>query len=597
MVPSALTNGFNGQNGHFERRLVAIAFVDIVGYSTLMAEDEDNTHAQWMAVKRDIIERQLGNHRGHLVKSTGDGVLVEFAAVLNAVAWAREVQAAMRNMTDAVTGKPLELRIAVHLCEVIDDETDIYGDGVNIAARLQEYAPPGGIIVSETVHDIARVAIDLEAKDLGRIPLKNIASSPRAFIIDPSLSDIARAKNLRQQALPSIAILPLQNLGADPADSYFADGIVEDIIVSLSGLRELLVISRGSTSVYGAQQPDPCDVGRTFGVRYVLMGTMRRSAHNVRVSIQLCDAESGTSLWADRYAVSHGDLFDVQDEIVDRIVAGIAPNVRTIELRQAMRKKPENFSAYDHTLRALETIHSLDLKTFMHARKYLEQSIAIDPNFAMSVAWLARWHSLYIGQGWSNQPDDDAAKGLRHATKALELDQQNSLALATYGHMKSFLFHDYDDALTYLDRARSVGPSYALAWILSSGTLCYVGRTKEAVQCAKRGLRLSPYDRSLFYSYFFLGIAYYGSGEYESAARWCRMSYSENPHYTANLRILTASLIGCREVDDAREIVQLLMRMEPDFSIERYRTSRQPFRDEKIKKTYLKHLQQAGFPD
>jgi adenylate cyclase len=259
-----------------------------------------------------------------------------------------------------------------------------------------------------------------------------------------------------------------------------------------------------------------------------------------------------------------------------------------------MRKKPENFSAYDHTLRALECIHSLDRETFMRARGFLERAMAIDPDFAMPVAWMARWYSISIGQGW--RPLEDAGEGVRYATKALELDRQNALALATFGHMKSYLFHDYECARLYLDRARAACPNSALAWIFSSATASYTGRCQEAVQYAERGLRLSPYDRSLYCSYFFLALAYYGAGDYDQAIKWCRMSHSENPFYTGNLRILAAALAGKQDFDQCKEVVQSLLYLEPAFSIGRYATTRQPFCEGKVKKTYLSHLQSAGFP-
>jgi adenylate cyclase len=292
--------------------------------------------------------------------------------------------------------------------------------------------------------------------------------------------------------------------------------------------------------------------------------------------------------------VSLSDLFEVQDDIVGQIVAGIAPHVRAAELHRAMRKKPENFSAYDYTLRALECIHSLDRETFMRGQGFLEQAMALDPDFAMPVAWMARWYGIAIGQGW--RPAEDASEALRYATRALELDRQNALALAIFGHMKSYLFHDYECARLYLERARAACPNSALAWIFSSATASYIGCCQEAIQYAERGLRLSPYDRSLFCSYFCLGLAYYGAGDYDQAIKWCRMSLSENPFYTATLRILAAALAGKQDFDHCKEVIQSLLYVEPEFSLGRYATTRQPFCEGEIKKRYLSHLQSAGLP-
>jgi adenylate cyclase len=576
---------------------VAIAYADVVGYSRLMSEDEDRTVARWLTVQHDIIEPKSRVYRGRLVNLIGDTVLLEFVSVLDAIAWSRDVQGALQASNAALKAGPrVELRIAVHLCEVIDEESNIYGDGVNIAARLQGYASPGGIVLSETAYEVARVSINLKAANLGSLMLRNIADPVRAYMIDPHLSNAARVRDSAGTHLPSIAVLPLQNLSAEPGNNYFGEGIVEDIVVSLSNLREVLVISRDTTLRCGARLPDARAVGRALGVRYVLMGTVRQARHAVKVSVQLYDGQESALIWADSYKVSLSDLFEVQDDIVGQIVAGIAPHVRAAELHRAMRKKPENFSAYDYTLRALECIHSLDRETFMRGQGFLEQAMALDPSFAMPVAWMARWYSISIGQGWSKRPDEDARKGIDYAAKAIELDRQNAVALATFGHMKSYLFHDYECARLYLDRARAACPNSALAWIFSSATASYIGRCQEAVQYAERGLRLSPYDRSLYCSYFFLALAYYGAGDYEQAIKWCRMSRSENPYYTATLRILAAALAGKQDFDQCQEVVQSLLYLEPDFTMGRYATTRQPFCEGDIKKRYLSHLQSAGVP-
>lgn len=585
-------------HGPFGRRLVALAFADVVGYSALMAEDEDGTVARWTALRRDVVEGRLRAHRGHLLKVTGDGLLAEFASVLDAVAWSRDVQAAMAAANETRSdAEPIELRIALNLCDVIDEDADVYGDGVNVAARLQEHAVPGGIVMTDAVYDIARISVDLEAENLGFLELKNIPAPVHAYQVLPSHSFGSARGSLRRAALPSIAVLPLQTLSADASDSYFGDGIVEDIVVSLAGLRELLVISRASTVVYGSQRADPRDVGRALGVRYALMGSVRRAGERIRVAIQLYDAVGGACLWAETFAASLGDLFEIQDEIVHRVVAGIAPNVRASELRQALRKRPRNFTAYDHALRGIESLHSLDRQAFTRSREFLEQATTIDPDFAMPMAWLARWYSLWVGQGWSASPSDDSAKGLALAAKAIELDSGNSLALATCGHMRSYLYHDYRQAQAYLERARRACPNSAVAWVLSSATMSYLARGEEAVRFAEHGLRLSPYDRSLYLSYFFLGLAHYSRGELEEAVKWCELSRSENPAYTANLRVLAAASAGLGLNEQAGDAAHAMLRLEASFSLKRYEATRQPFADEGIRASFLEQLRAAGLPE
>jgi len=396
--------------------------------------------------------------------------------------------------------------------------------------------------------------------------------------------------------LPSIAVLPFQNLSGDSGDDYFAEGIVEDIIVSLASLRELLVISRTSTLVFRGGEAAPREIGKSLDVRYLLQGSVRKNETSVRVSTRLCDAETGASLWGERYDVPLGDLFEVQDRIVHDVVARLAPNVEKAELERAMRIRPTNFTSYDHTLRALNIINNLDRQTFETARHHLDMAMVAHPSFAMPAAWAAFWHILCVGQGWSEDAKRDADEAATLATKAIELDPHNALALATYGHVRSFLFHDYESALVYFDRAQAAGPNNSWAWILSSVTLSYLGSGADAVRHAERGLRLSPYDRSLYFFYGILAIAHYASGNYETAIKWGRMSVAENGGFTAPLRYLAASLAAANRVVEAREAAAAMMELEPGFKLEAYERTRQPFKQQEAKERHLAHLRTAGLP-
>jgi adenylate cyclase len=576
-----------------DRRLVAVAFVDIVGYSVLMAEDESRTHDRWMRVLAEIIRPASHRHRGRIVKSTGDGVLSEFPSALDAVEWAREVQRLLRK--EQQDARPITLRISVHLGDVYTVDDDIYGDGVNVAARLQEYAEPGGIVLSEAVHDLVRGSLAQVARDLGLLQLKNFDNPVRAYALDPEGPGAGGPARMRPTQLPSIAVLPLVNMGGDPDDDYFADGVVEDIIVSLAGLRELVVIARTSALTVRRQHADPREVGRALGVRYVLTGSVRRSAQQVRVSVRLHDVQSGASIWGETTETPPGELFELQDRIVQRIVAGIAPHVRSRELHNALRKRPGSVTAYDYTLRGLDLIHQLEKSAFMQAREYLNSAMAEDPSFAMPFAWAARWHSMLIGQGWSKDRRKDSETGAELAEKAIALDPQNALALAAYGHLRSFLFHDYDTALVYFDRALAACPNSALAWILSSATLSYIGSAEQAIRHAEYAIRLSPFDQWLFQYYMFLALAHYADGAYEEAVKWNRMSLSENPRYTSTLRLQTASLAALDRLDEARAIAARLIAFEPGFALSEY-AARQPFRDPAFAKKFIENLRNAGLP-
>jgi adenylate cyclase len=581
------------------RRLAAVAFLDIVGYTILMASDENRTHRRWMKILDEIIRPRISQYRGRLVKLTGDGVLVEFSSALDAVEWAQDIQrsAPSAQIESDRQSPSIAMRIAINLGDIIATEFDIYGDGVNVAARLQEHAEPGGVLLSESVYDVVRGTVGALARDLGYLQLKNLEKPVRVYAVSVDAPTIVVPSRRHRENLPSIAVLPLQNLGGDPADDYFADGIVEDIIMSLAGLHELFVISRASTIKYRGPLPDPGEVGRALGARYVFFGSVRRSDRLVRVSIQACNSETGETMWGDVVEVAPGELFDLQDQIVQKIVAGIAPNVRKTELRNAMRKRPESFTAYDYSLRAMQIINSLDKETFLRAREFLEKAIAEDQHFAMPVAWAARWRSLYVGQGWSRNPSEDAVTAIQLAARAIELDGQNALALATFGHLKSFLFHEYDGAQIYFDRALAACPNHALAWILSSATLSYIGEAEEAVSRARHALRLSPFDQSLFSFYMFLNLAFYAKGEFEESVKWGRMSFNENSLYTANHRILIAGLVGLGRLEEARDVAARMIGIEPEFRLKTYERTRQPFRDAQIRERYMEHLRAAGLPE
>jgi adenylate cyclase len=580
------------------RRFAAFAFADVVGYTILMATDEARTHRRWMALLDGLLRPLAARHGGRIVKSTGDGVLAEFGAPEAALAWALDLQDGMAAAEAAEPEAPtLALRIALHMGEVAATEDDIYGSDVNIAARLQEHAPAGGLVLSEAVHRAAGAVLPRAARDLGLLTLRHLPVAERAFALDPERPPTRLPSPPDVSPLPSIAVLPLRNLGGDPQDDYFADGVVEDIVASLANLRELMVVSRSSTLSWSGRDADPRDVSRALGVRYVVSGSLRRAGRDARVQIELADGQSGSTLWSERAETRGGELFALHDHIVARIVAGVAPHVRAAELQRAMRKRPESFTAYDLTLRGMGLIHNLDRERFAEARDMFGRAMAHDPGFALPAAWAARWHSINVGQGWSDAPRAEMERAAELAARAIDLDRQNAIALATCGHIRSFLFHDYDTALVYFERALSAGPNTALAWLLSSATLSYVGRTEEAIRHAEHGLRLSPFDQNLFSYYNLIGIAHYAHGNVAEAVRWCRLSAGETPRFTSNLRIMIAALAAAGRSDEACASARTLLEFEPSFTLAEYARTRLPFRDPAIRARYLADLRAAGLPD
>ena len=393
---------------------------------------------------------------------------------------------------------------------------------------------------------------------------------------------------------PSIAVLPFDVQGEPDTQSYFGAGIVEDIIGALASLREMFVISRSSTLRYRGGA-DVRVVGRDVGVNYVLSGSVRRSSDRLRVSAEVAETTHGTVIWASHFDGIAGDLFALQDQVASRVASTIAPQVREAELRRALRKRPDSFEAYDCVLRAMAQLYRLNPDDFAEARIWLEKAITLDPAYATPHALLATWHAVRVGQGWSPDPAADQAEVLRRASAALERDSFDPMALAMCGHAKSILLYEFDEAITLFDRAIAASPSSAVAWMRSSPTYSYIGNAREAIRRAEQGLRLSPRDPHIVYTYTILAFGYYVAGEHDAAIQWGRKAREENPRFTANLRILAASLAASGQVDEALEVSRALLAVEPEFKVGRF-VSRYAIRDPDRRDRLAGHLRLAGLP-
>jgi adenylate cyclase len=578
------------------RRLAAIAFMDIVGYSSLMAEDEARTHQAWMALLADVVRPGADKHRGRVVKSTGDGVLAEFPSALEAVEWAREVQEQVHRAgaTESIKPRPIALRIAVHVGDVMTTADDIYGDGVNVAARLQEYGEPGGVILSEVVYNLVRGTIGTQARDLGFLRLKNLRPV-RAYALDNPRRSTARP-GWSRGSRPSIAVLPFVEHGVSSEHTYFGDGVVDDIIGGLASLQELFVISRNSTLKYRERPTDLGLIGNELGVRYVLSGSVRRIENRLRISAELADAETLGVLWSDRVNGDLADLFQLQDRLTERVVQTIAPNIYQAEIRRATRKRTENLGAYDYMLRGLDLLYRLTPQEFNQAHGMLEKSIELDESYALPYALTALWHSIRTQQGWSPDPAQDFAAVDRFTAAALERDPLDVWALSLAGHLRSLLFRDFESALVLFDRAIYACPNSAFAWARSSPTFCYMGDGAEARRRAEEALRLSPFDPQIFFTHTALCHAAYTEGNFENAAVWGRQAYTANPRYTANIRLLVASLAAAGTLDEARQVGQALIQLEPDFRVRKF-CDNYAYRDPARRVALARHLLLAGLPE
>ena len=578
-----------------ERRISAILAADVAEYTRLMEANEEGTHARLMHFRTAVIDPTVERSGGRVVKNTGDGFLATFETPLQATHCAITLQDALHVETNAdPPDERIVLRIGINLCDTIFEANDIYGEGVNVAARLQAYAEPGGIVVSANVAEQIRPAIALPFTDLGELPLKNLKRPVRAFSIrwggHPPTTTAPRVPDAR----PSIAVLPFRSYPPGDAD-YFTGGIVDDIIRALAGLKELFVISRASTLGYVGSELEASSIGHDLGVRYVLSGSVNRSRRMLRIATELSDTETGAIIWAERQDGKLSDLFGLQDRISARVVSTIAPHVRERELQRALRKHPDSMDAYDLVLQGIDLLYRMDYEAFSRARGLLQQAIAMAPGYAPAYAYAAQWHTFRVGQGWSEDPDLDGHEAARLASEAIARDKFDASALAILGHASSFLLKDYDRGRAFLERALVASPNNALAWNLSSCTYSYLGLGKTAIEHAEHSLRLSPLDPLDFFYLCNLGMAHYSNGTYAEAAEYCRQAMARRNSFRANLRVLTASLMALGLANEAREVANQLLKVQPRFRVSYY-APRCPFAAQETHALFLERLLAGGLP-
>jgi adenylate cyclase len=580
-----------------ERRHAAILIADIVGYSRLMEAHEEYTHAWQMRLRADVLEPGIAHHTGTIVKNTGDGFIAVFESARDATLSALALQRAVAAYTaEQPFERRISFRMAVNVANVIFEKDDIYGDGVNVAARLQTYAEPGGIVVSSTVVEQMGDGLGVDVVDLGDLHLRNLNRPVRVFSLRQQTAParLIGDAHAGSEPRPSIAVLPFRKHPTDPADNYFTDGMVDEIIHGLASLRELFVISRASVPRYGGSTLDVRVIARDLGVRYVLYGSVRRSIGRLIIETELSDAETGTVIRADQYGGSLTDLFELQGQIAVNVVKTIAPHVHERELVRALRKQPQNLTAYDLVLQALDVLYRMDYESFSRARGLLQQAIAHDPGYAPAYSYTALWYIFRIGEMGSSDADADGAAAAEYATAALERDSDDALALAISGHVQSYSLRNFREAIALVDRATAAGPSSAMAWSMSSATYGYICDGATAVTHGELGVRLSPLDARLFWHEGLLAQAHYVAGHYEEALDWVRSALARNPPIRYNYRTLIATLSALGQTDEAADAAAQMLRLQPDFRLSVYRL-RCPFQ-QPILDTWLARLQAAGVP-
>jgi TolB-like protein/class 3 adenylate cyclase len=576
------------------RRLAAILAADVAGYSRLIGADEEGTLARLKALRGELIDPRISEHRGRLVKTTGDGLLVEFASVVDALRCASAMQTEMATRNE---GTPLdrrvEFRIGVNVGDIVVEDGDIFGDGVNVAARLEALAEPGGICVSARVQEDAAGRLNLVFEDIGEQKLKNIARSVRVYRVQLAATERTTAQHTGAPALPlpdkpSIAVLPFQNMSGDPEQEYFADGMVEEIITALSSIRWLFVIARNSTFTYKGQAIDVKQVGRELGVRYVLEGSVRKGGGRVRITGQLIEAETGTHLWADRFDGSLEDVFELQDRIALSVAGVIEPALRVAETARSAARPTTDLTAYDLYLRALATFFPFTKERLFESQRLLEQALAIDPRYGPALAWGAMCHLRLVNDGWAEAPETTRRKGIELARQALQAGGNDPGVLATAAIVLARFGEDIDAMIGLIDRAIALSPSFARGWYASGILRLLAGQPDLAIEHIEASLRLSPRER-MGNPFTQLGHAYFVKRRFDEAALKLVLAIQDFPDSPHAYRYLAACYAQMGRLEEARAIVAQLRAITPLV----VGHDHEQFRDPEHRELYLSGLRLA----
>ncbi len=552
-----------------ERRLAAILAADVAGYSRLMGVDEEGTLTQLKAHRSALIDPKIAEYRGRIVKTTGDGMLVEFASVVDAVHCALDVQSGMiaRN-TDIPQAKRIEFRIGINVGDIIAEDQDVFGDGVNVAARLEGLADPGGICVSARVKEDVDGKLDTTFEDIGEQQLKNIAKPVQVYRVRPGGMALAPERApLSFPDKPSIAVLPFQNMSGDPEQEYFADGIVEEITTALSRFKTLFVIARNSSFTYKGKTADARQIGRELGVRYVLEGSVRKAANRLRITAQLIDTATGIHLWADRFDGATEDIFDLQDQVTTSVVGAITPSVERAEIGRAVVKSTDSLDAYDHYMRGLASSYQWTNEGTSEALRQHHKAFELDPKFALAYALAASCYAWRKMNGWMTDPAGEIAETKRLVEQATRWGQDDAQVLCWSGGALAFVVGEVDEGVALVERALRLNPNLMDAWLNSGLARLITGEWEIAIDHFTRAMRLSPFDPALFLMQQGIATGHFYAGRYDEAATWAAKSIGEYPKYLSAWRIAAASNALLGREEQSQKAVARLQQLDPTLRI------------------------------
>jgi len=554
-----------------ERRLAAVLAADVAGYSRLMGVDEEGTLAALKDLRKSVIDPKVEEHRGRIVKTTGDGALVEFASAVDAVRCAIDIQRVMASRNGGTPeDRRIEFRIGINVGDIIIDEGDIYGDGVNIAARIEPLAEPGGVSMSDNTYQQIKGKLPFDVTDLGELELKNIAQPVRVYRVALDGAAAAAPKPLNLPDKPSIVVLPFDNMSAEPGQDYIADGIVEAITAALSRIRSFFVIARSSAFTYKGRSKSARDIGRELGVAYMLEGSAQKAGSRLRITVQLIETEGGAHVWSSRYDGSVDEIFDLQDRITEQVAGALQPSIRIAEIEKSRRKRPQDLGSYDYTMRAMAHVWALEKEESVKALELLDRALAIDPNYPLALS-LAGWcHAQRSVYNWADDIPDSQAKARALAERAAELSGDDPIILAVLGAVHTFL-RNHGTARVLLERALALDPNAAWAWSRLGWVENYADQPKKAIENFERALRLSPLDPMNFNNYVGIGSAHEVAQEYGEAVTFYRRALQERPNAHWIHRNIASSLSAAGRMDEAKQAFDEMMRHYPGLTVAKFR--------------------------
>ena len=580
-----------------DRRLAAIMATDVVGYSKLMQSDEAGALAALAAI-RETTQSQIRLHRGRIANTAGDSVLAEFGSAVEAVSCAMALQEGLSNRSQ---GLGLQLRVGIHIGDVVEKGGDLFGTAVNVAARLEGIAQPGGIVISAAVRDAIAGKLLASFTDLGLKSLKNIDEPLRAYSLSPRTDSSLPGASRTGEALPlpnkpSIAVLSFENLSGDRDQEYFADGMVEEIITALSRMRWLFVIARNSSFAYKGRAVDVKQVGRELGVRYVLEGSVRKAGSRVRISGQLIDTATGAHLWADRFDGGLEDIFDLQDQVTASVVGAIAPKLEQAEIDRAIRKPTESLDAYDYFLRGMASYNQWTREANAKALSSFSRAIELDYNFAAAYALAARCYTQRKANGWTTDSVQEAAETVRLARRAVELGNNDALALCFAGWALAHVARDFSTGAALIDKALVLNPNLAAAWYCSGWVRVYLGEPELAIKHSAHAMRLSPFDPLLNRFQTATATAHFLLGRYDEASSWAEKALQEQPTYLTALLVSAASHAFAERPSEAQRTMARLRGLDPAIRVSNVE-NRIPLRRPEDLAKLAEGLQLAGLPE